>query len=140
MPRKRTIAPALIAGPYVPPPFELGSSLVCRLRGRVNVRGVSEAPIAWPWCYASFSPGRHSSRPSLILTDELVRAVRTETVLAIAYWWGVNRRTATGWRKMLGVPRMALGTQVLWTQLAGVRLHGDARSKGGIAVHRKEVK
>jgi hypothetical protein len=38
MPRKKATY-ELIAGPYAMPPCEPGSSLVCKLRGRVTVIG-----------------------------------------------------------------------------------------------------
>jgi hypothetical protein len=35
--------------------------------------------------------------------DELARAVRCESALAIQYWWGVKSDTAWRWRKAFGV-------------------------------------
>ncbi|MHB8397395.1 MAG: hypothetical protein ACYDCI_00450 [Candidatus Limnocylindrales bacterium] len=133
MARKRT-PPPLIAAPYVAPPYELGSSLVCELRGRVTVRGISDAPIAWPWTHASRTgDDRPSSRQSLIVCAELARAVRVESNQAVAHWWGVNRKTVYSWRRALGVGRMNPGTIARWSQLAGVRLRGDARKRGAAA-------
>jgi hypothetical protein len=45
----------------------------------------------------------------LLVTEELVRAVRTESVLAICYWFGVYKTTVWRWRKAFGV--MRLGTE-----------------------------
>lgn len=137
MPRKPTTPapPLLLAGPYAPPSFELGSSLVCKLRGRVNVRGVSTAPIAWPTTYGARAGGGGSSRPSLIITAELDRAIRTESREAIVYWWGVDPRTVTAWRAALGVGRMTAGTTARWSALANQRLHGG--KKAGAARSKK---
>jgi hypothetical protein len=104
--------PMLIGGPYRSPRFEIGSSLVCRLHGRVTVHSVSEAPARWPQ--------RHQGSATVpVFTSELVRAVRTESSSAICYHWGVNRKTVTRWRRALGVPRFNLGTLVIWSRNSG---------------------
>jgi hypothetical protein len=49
----------------------------------------------------------------LFVDDELARAVRCESSLAIQYWWGVKSDTTWRWRKMFGVPRFNEGTASL---------------------------
>jgi hypothetical protein len=39
----------------------------------------------------------------LLIGDELVRAIRTESSLAIQYWWGVQPETVWRWRLAFGV-------------------------------------
>ena len=43
--------------------------------------------------------------PSLLLDDELARAVRTEAAAAIRFWWGVSHGVVRHWRKVLEVTR-----------------------------------
>jgi hypothetical protein len=39
------------------------------------------------------------------VTEELARAVRTESAAAVCYWWGVSEGVVWRWRKALGVTR-----------------------------------
>ena len=132
MPRKPP-PPALVGAPYLPPPWEPGSSLVDAIRGRLTVGGLSDAPIPWPWC----TERAGGSGRSLILCDDLVRAVRTETTLAIAHHWGVGRRVVTRWRSALGVGRMTEGTQARYRELAPRKLTLARRKKGARATAAK---
>lgn len=86
----------LIAGPYHPPACRKGDWLVDELDGLTEVGGWTDAPISWP-------RRKGTSRPSLILTAELARAVRTESVAAICHWWSVGATKVWQWRKALGV-------------------------------------
>lgn len=127
---------ALIAGPYKPPRFKVGGELAglvacrtCRVNpeavaGPHPVRGILDGPIPWPYTVIA------GSRPQLIITAELERAVRTESVQAVAYYWGVSRSWVERARRVLGVPRMTEGTKQLWRDLAETRL-GDGRARGG---------
>jgi hypothetical protein len=42
--------------------------------------------------------------------EELARAIRLESSLALQYWWGVNAETVWRWRQALGVPRFNEGS------------------------------
>lgn len=119
-----TPAPALLGAPYHPPRLRKGKALFDALRGDVRVVDTSEAPIPWP-------RGRthYRSRPMPVMSDELVRAVRTESVEAIAYHWGVSRYSVRRWRHALGVPRFNPGTQRLWRELAPLKLTPKVRKK-----------
>ncbi len=117
MPRKPK-PPALIGGPYTMPPCERFASLKCEIRDRVQVEGITDAPIPWPWCYLDHGGGRGQ----LVLTGDLVEAVKTESAQAVAYHWGVSRWTVARWRKALGVGRMTPGTKSRWAQLARGKL------------------
>ena len=127
MPRKPK--PPLIGAPYAPPPWEPGSSLADAIRGRLTAGGLSDAPIPWPYC----TERAGGSGRSLILCGDLVRAVRTETTLAVAYHWGVGRRVVTRWRRSLGVGRMTEGTTERWRELAPRKLTRARRVAGGRA-------
>jgi hypothetical protein len=43
---------------------------------------------------------------SLLVDDELARAIRHESAQALCYWWGVSNPVVTRWRRSLGVARM----------------------------------
>jgi hypothetical protein len=46
------------------------------------------------------------SHPPLLVDDELARAIRSESALALRYWWGVRVGVVARWRKAFGVERM----------------------------------
>src|SRR5207253_1834819 len=97
--------PRLVGGPYEPPPCQIGTRLHDRLRGDVVVSAISDAPIRWPMGRAGWT-----GKLAPIVTAELERAIRTESALALRYWWGVGTWLVSRWRKALGVPRMTEGT------------------------------
>jgi hypothetical protein len=78
---------------------------------------ISLAPIPWPL-------GRQRAHAKLapIVTTELERAIRTESALAMQYWWGVGNWLVSKWRRELGVPLMNEGTSRLWRELTRTRL------------------
>jgi hypothetical protein len=47
-----------------------------------------------------------SSRPTILLDEELARAVRREAAAAIQHWWCVGVTLVWRWRRCLGVGRM----------------------------------
>jgi hypothetical protein len=121
------IAPALIAGPYRPPAgrsHRVGATVGCRVRGEVMVSGVTDAPLPWP-CARTTPP----ARPLPVVTPELARAIRTESVEAVAYWWGISRWIVRRWRQALGVPRFNPGTLARWRELAPTKLTPAVRRK-----------
>jgi hypothetical protein len=115
MPKKQS--PALIRGPYTAPPCEPGSSLHCTLRGWVRVGGITSAPVPWPWTQDDID-GRKNGKRSIVLCGDLISAVRAESVAALAYHWGVDRKVASRWRAALEVGRMTPGTAAIWTAAA----------------------
>jgi hypothetical protein len=96
-------SPPLLRGSYTPPALRRGDRADCLVRDRtLVVSSWSDAPIPWPrGCPPVQSPGS----ASLIVDEELARAVRQESAAAIRYWWGVSNRTVAKWRKALGVDR-----------------------------------
>jgi hypothetical protein len=123
-----TETPTLIGAPYKAPRFKVGQDLAglvaCRtchvdpeaVNGPHRVRGILDGPIPWPYTIIA------GTRPQLIITAELERAIRTESVLALAYHLGVSRGWVERARRMLGVPRMNEGTRELWRQMAPEKL------------------
>src|SRR5262245_40153949 len=105
---------ALVAGPYRPPPCKPGDKLLCALRDRlVVVKKVTGARVPWP----ATNSGR-GGRYAPIVTEELARAIRTESNQAVAYWFGLSPGTVTRWRRLLGVPRTTPGTARLYDEVA----------------------
>jgi hypothetical protein len=91
----------LLHGPYLPPPLRRGDRTACLARDcDVVVTGTSTGRIPWPRCRAF---GTHGGGSGILLDDELARAVRCESALAIRHWWGVSTRTVAWWRRALGV-------------------------------------
>lgn len=113
----------LINGPYRPPKVKVGDMVKCEMYGLVEVGGWTDAPIPWP-------RAKKSGRPQLILTGDLVRAVKTESEIAISYHWGVGITTIWKWRKALGVGRVTPGTKVLYQKLKPEKLPEDIAELG----------
>ncbi len=98
----------LIDGPYYPPRTARGRFLVCQLRGTVKVAGYSDAPIPWP---------RVWHRRSLVICGDLLRALRTESVYAVSYHWGLSRAIVSRYRRQLSVPRLNPGSHRLFREI-----------------------
>jgi hypothetical protein len=94
----------LIDGPYYSPRTDRGRFLVCELRGTVKIGGYSEAPIPWP---------RIWHRRSLAICGDLLRALRTESVFAVSYYWGLSKAIVSPYRQLFSVPRVNPGTDRL---------------------------
>ncbi len=94
----------LIDGPYYPPRTARGRFLVCQLRGTVKIGGYSDAPIPWP---------RIWRRRSLVIRGDLLRALKTESVYAVTYHWGLSHATVSYYRQQFGVQRINPGTDRL---------------------------
>src|SRR5262249_52013493 len=50
---------------------------------------------------------------TLILYGDLEKAVRRESAVAVAHWWGVSVQTVWAWRKALDVPPLTDGPRRL---------------------------
>jgi hypothetical protein len=68
-----------------------------------------------------------SGRPGLLITDELVRAIRTESAEAIKFWFGVSTPTVWQWRRAFGISH--------WGTEGSHRLHRRC-SEAGAALRR----
>lgn len=77
----------------------------------VVVTSWTDAPISWPRCRPIDVLHSH---PSLLVDEELARAIRHEAAKAICYWWRVSEGVVWRWRKALAVTRTSnTGSQVL---------------------------
>ena len=124
----------LYFGPYRPPKCRVGDKLPCEYRGReVVVRGMTDAPIQWPY---RKGPGHHSC----IVCGDLIRAVQTESEIAVAHHWGVTPATVKHWRRAMDVPRTTDGTRKLAVAYTPERLTEEAHAKARKAMGRPEVR
>jgi hypothetical protein len=97
----------LLSGPYRPPKCQVGRFLRCHVRGRLRVRGLSDAPIPWPVA------GGRAGRWQIVVCGSLLKAIRLESEIAVAHHWGVSPQTVWLWRKALGIGTTTEGTSRL---------------------------
>ena len=98
----------LLHGPYETPVFRYGERVLCEYMDReVEISGLSSGRIQWP------TSKRRGGYP-IVVCGRLADAVRTESEIAIAYWWGVSKTTVYKWRRALGVGRVTDGTHRLY--------------------------
>jgi hypothetical protein len=114
----------LIDGPYYPPRTDRGRFMVCQLRGTVKIGGYSDAPIPWP---------RIWRRRSLVICGDLLRALRTESVYAVSYHWGLSRAIVSCYRQQLSIPRLNPGSYRLFRQVIESARTPEARAKQSAA-------
>jgi hypothetical protein len=97
----------LLVGPYRPPALAKGARTYCHLRATtVVVTSLTDARIPWPRC----RDPRCRGGSGMLVDDELLRAIRTEAAVAVAYWWGVPPSCVSRWRRLLGVERFNKGS------------------------------
>jgi hypothetical protein len=105
--------PPRLLGTYQTPTFTYGDVVCCARRGDVHVVGLSDAPIPWP-IGQTMPSGRARA---LVLSGDLVEAVRRESAEAVMPFWGVKANTVWTWRKALGVAEDNEGTTALKSEL-----------------------
>ena len=124
MPRRVDDRVRLLHGPYHAPSLRVGDRATCLFKdGDVHVTGWTDAPISWPRCL----PVGRKGHPSLLVDEELARAIRNESAAAVGHWWGVSVGVVWRWRKALGVGPENEGSR---------RLIRAAALKGGDVLHR----
>ena len=83
--------------------------------------------ISWPRCRASGVRGGSG----LLVDEELLRAIRSESSLALQYWFGVNVTTVWKWRQAFDIARY--GTE------GSRRLHEAMSERGAAKVRGKKL-
>jgi hypothetical protein len=92
----------LLFGPYRPPRLRKGDRATCLYRDcNVIVITWTDARITWPRCKRVEGRGP----ASLLVDEELARAIRQESAAAVGYWWGVGAGVVWRWRRALGVTK-----------------------------------
>jgi hypothetical protein len=105
MPRTDPDKVKLLHGPDRTPRLRRGDRATCLYRDKdVIITGLSAGRITWPLCKPV---GR--GHPGLLVEEELARAIRCESSLAVQHWWGASPRVVWCWRQALGVPRHTEG-------------------------------
>ena len=114
----------LLHGPYRGPRLRRGARVQCLYRDKfVIVTGLSAGRIPWPLCKP---PGR--AHPGLLVEEELARAIRCESVLALRHWWGASPAAMD---LMAGGPAgKAAVVKVAWPWAFGVAVPRDAVPSG----------
>jgi hypothetical protein len=98
---------ALLHGPYQAPALRKGDRATCLYRdGEVVITSWTDAPIPWPRCR---SVEHRRSAPGLLVDDELLRAIRTESAAAVMHWWKVSVSVVWCWRRAFGVTKINNG-------------------------------
>jgi hypothetical protein len=103
MPRRTDDRVRLLHGPYEAPPLRVGDRATCLFADcDVVITGWTDARLSWPRCRPLGMPRSH---PSLLVNEDLARAIRQESAAALTYWWGASAFVIWKWRKALGVSR-----------------------------------
>jgi hypothetical protein len=120
----------LLFAPYQPPALKRGDRFFCLYRdAEVVVYDWSLAPIPWPLCYHA---DRRGCGKGPLVDDELARAIRHESAVAVQYWWGVCQKTVCKWRAALGIRRLdAEGSRRLIHQAAQHGLNARRNAAAG---------
>src|SRR5262245_57459197 len=93
-------------GPYQTPWFNYGASVKCIVHGYVTITRISDGRIPWPMC-------TQRGGYSLVLFEDLCRAVECEAACAVGYWFGVSTWMVRKWRRVLNVAPYNEGDRLL---------------------------
>jgi hypothetical protein len=119
---------ALLAGPYTPPALRRGDRAFCLFQDTdVVITSFKHGRISWPRCRPIDAKRWRSS--SILVNDELLRAIQTESSRAIHYWWGVSPTIIGKWRTAFGVNRRNNPGSIEGTHRACTASSGVTRGK-----------
>ena len=110
-----------VGGPYAPPLVPIGSWLKCELRGMVQVGGYSNGLIPWPVAV------NHPRQ--MILCEDLVKALKTESRVAVCFHFGISPQMVSEYRRRLGIERFTAGSIRLFWRNVKLAASDEARAK-----------
>jgi hypothetical protein len=111
----------LVDGPYVPPLIAIGGWLKCELRGDLQVGGYTNALIPWPVAAVHGKPR--------IICGDLLRALKTESVAAVCFHFGICHSMVSEYRQRLGIERFTAGSMRLFRRTIDLARTPEARAK-----------
>jgi hypothetical protein len=111
----------LVDGPYAPPLLAIGGWLKCELRGELQVGGYTNALIPWP-----VAVGHTKQR---IVCGDLVRALKTESLAAVCFHFGISHSVVSEYRNRLGIERLTPGSMRLFRRTIDLARTPEARAK-----------
>lgn len=113
-----------LLGSYSPPRVQVGDRVYCEYRQtRCRVSSWTDSPISWPRVQPLGQHGGHG----LLVTEELIRAIRTESASSLMYFFGAGSRAVWNWRREYLPTREKFGTP------GSVKAHWLASKAGGFA-------
>ena len=124
---------ALHFGPYSPPQFQYGDTVMDEVRGEVKIVGLSDAKISWPI-------GKRGRAKSLVVFSGLAKAVAQESNQAVCHWWGITPQTVTKWRKVFDVEPLNPGSRELFVRYGREERVLDALPLARAAASRPEAR
>ena len=95
----------------IPPGRELGAYVEDEIRGEVRIIGINDGRISRP-----LAQNKHQR--TVVVYRDLARAIRRESVQAVADWWGISLEKVHTVLRALGVPMGNEGTVCLWKAFA----------------------
>jgi len=116
-----------VGGPYVPPSVTVGGWLQCALHGLLQTGGYTNALIPWPVAV------KHPRQ--MILCGDLVKALKTESRLAVCFHVGISPQMVSEYRRKLGIERLTPGsTRLFWRN---VKLAGSDEGRAKMSQQRE---
>ena len=120
-------SPPELLGEYQAPAIRRGDRVFCLYRDAdCVVTYWNDAPIPWPRVQVVGAQGGSG----LLVDEAILRAIRTESSIALQHWLGVGPRAVWSWRKAFGVSQV--GTE------GSKRAVRAAGNKGATAMKVKE--
>lgn len=110
-----------VGGPYAPPFVPIGGWLKCELRGMIQVGGYSNGLIPWPVAVG------HPRQ--MIVCADLVKALKTESRVAVAFHFGISPQMVSEYRRRLGIERLTAGSLRLFWKTVDLARSDEARAK-----------
>jgi hypothetical protein len=131
----------LLHGPYRPPRLRKGGRAFCLYRDAdVVVTSWTDARIPWPRCRALHCRGGSG----LLVTEELKRAILSESAAALQHWFGVGESAVWAWRRAFGVSKYGTDGSRRLNRAASERgarkTRGVPLSAGQVEVRRRNAR